>query len=76
MTAAATDMRVPLDAVWDCLLPGVDNAGSPDDDQVLAERMRRLSLPVRPAIPVPDGPPWRSLMHRPGYRLCRVEPRS
>jgi hypothetical protein len=45
MTAAATDMRAPLDAVWDCLLPGVDGAGSPEDDQVLAERIRRLSLP-------------------------------
>jgi len=45
MTAAATDMRAPLDAVWDCLLPGVNRAGSPEDDQVLAGRMRRLCLP-------------------------------
>jgi CubicO group peptidase (beta-lactamase class C family) len=45
MTAAASDMRVPLDAVWDCLLPGTAGAGSPEDDRVLAERMRRLSLP-------------------------------
>ncbi|MGH3303538.1 MAG: serine hydrolase domain-containing protein [Streptosporangiaceae bacterium] len=45
MTAAATDMRVPLDAVWDCLLPGVDGAESPEDDRALAERLRRLSLP-------------------------------
>jgi CubicO group peptidase (beta-lactamase class C family) len=45
MSAAATDMRVPLGAVWDCLLPGVGGAGSPAEDQVLAERMRRLSLP-------------------------------
>ena len=45
ITAAATDMRMPLNAVWDCLLPGVGGAGSPEDDQVLAERMRRLSLP-------------------------------
>ena len=45
MTAAATDMRVPLDAIWDCLLPGVNSAGRPEDDQVLADRMRRLSLP-------------------------------
>ena len=46
MTAAATDMQAPLDAVWDSLLPGMDNAGSPQDDQLLAERMRRLSLPL------------------------------
>lgn len=45
MTAAATDMQAQLDAVWDCLLPGANYAGSPDDDQVLAHRMRRLSLP-------------------------------
>jgi hypothetical protein len=46
MTAAATDMRVPLDEIWQCLLPGIDSAGSPQDDQMLAERMRRLSLPL------------------------------
>lgn len=46
MTAAATDMQAPLDAVWDSLLPGIDSAGSPQDDQLLAERMRRLSLPL------------------------------
>ncbi len=44
MTAAAADMRVPLDAVWDCLLPGVGGAGSSEDDQMLAERTRRLAL--------------------------------
>jgi hypothetical protein len=30
---------------WDWLLPGVDGTANPEDDQVLAERMRRLSLP-------------------------------
>lgn len=45
MTAATTDMQVPLDAVWDCLLPGLSRAGSHEDDQALAERMRSLSLP-------------------------------
>jgi hypothetical protein len=45
MTAAAADMRAPLDAVWDCLLPEAGGAGSPADDQALAGRMRRLSLP-------------------------------
>lgn len=45
MTAAVTDMQAPLDAVWDCLLPGVDRPGSPDDDEMLAQRLRGLSLP-------------------------------
>lgn len=53
ITAAATDMRVPLGAVWDCLLPGVDVAGSPEDDLVLVERMRRLSLPRATGEPGP-----------------------
>ncbi|WP_258725642.1 serine hydrolase domain-containing protein [Cellulomonas sp. NS3] len=33
-----------LDALWECLLPGLDAATSPEDDEALAERMRRLSL--------------------------------
>jgi CubicO group peptidase (beta-lactamase class C family) len=45
MTCATTDLQAPLDAVWDCLLPGADAAGSPADDQVLIERLRQLSLP-------------------------------
>lgn len=57
MTAATTDLQAPLDAVWDCLLPGVDYAGSPEDDQVLAERMRRLSLPQEAG----DSGPGRSV---------------
>ena len=31
-------------AVWDCLLPGLDNPGSARDDEVLADRLRRLSF--------------------------------
>jgi hypothetical protein len=45
MTAATTDLQAPLDAIWDCLLPGTAGTGRRDDDHVLAERMRRLSLP-------------------------------
>ena len=45
ITAATTDLQAPLDAVWDCLLPGMGGSGSPEDDHALAERMRRLSLP-------------------------------
>jgi CubicO group peptidase (beta-lactamase class C family) len=31
-------------ALWDCLLPGLDDPGSSRDDEILAERLRRLSL--------------------------------
>ncbi|UZN03761.1 serine hydrolase domain-containing protein [Cellulomonas sp. S1-8] len=34
-----------LDALWECLLPGLDAADSARDDEVLAERLRSLSLP-------------------------------
>lgn len=38
----------PTDALpglfWDCLFPGLDDPGSAEDDEVLAERLRRLSL--------------------------------
>ena len=47
MTAAATDMQAALDAVWDCLLPGVDDtAPAPNDEAALAQRLRELSLPL------------------------------
>jgi hypothetical protein len=53
MTAAATDLQAPLDAVWDCLLPGAERAGSPGGDQVLAERLPRLALPLVTGEPGP-----------------------
>ena len=40
-----------LDAVWECLLPGIERADGPADDDALAERLRTLALP----LPVPDG---------------------
>ncbi|MFF8357708.1 serine hydrolase domain-containing protein [Streptomyces chartreusis] len=33
-----------LDAMWECLLPGVDHPGSAQDDEILADRLRQLSL--------------------------------
>ncbi len=45
MTSATDDLQAPLDAVWDCLLPAATGRGSTAADQVLAERLRRLSLP-------------------------------
>ncbi|WP_436531950.1 serine hydrolase domain-containing protein [Actinoplanes sp. HUAS TT8] len=45
-TGAHTQSQVVLDAIWECLLPGIDQADP--DDAILADRLRRLSLdPVR-----------------------------
>ncbi|KQR08623.1 serine hydrolase [Cellulomonas sp. Leaf334] len=33
-----------LDALWECLLPGMDAAGDPKEDDALADRLRQLSL--------------------------------
>jgi CubicO group peptidase (beta-lactamase class C family) len=46
MTAATTDERQTLDAIGECLLPGLDHADSPQDDELLAARLRRLTLPM------------------------------
>jgi CubicO group peptidase (beta-lactamase class C family) len=49
-----------LSALWECLLPGLDDAGSTRDDDILAERLRRLSL-----APVPGSAgPQRSVKAR------------
>lgn len=53
---AQTEAQEVLDAVWECLLPGLDGAASAQDDildLLLAERMRRLSLPT---VPGSSGP--------------------
>lgn len=42
-----------LDAVWECLLPGVDHAGSSRDDEILADQLLRLALPT---VPGSSGP--------------------
>lgn len=34
-----------LDAIWECLLPGMDRAGSAQEDQALVDRLRALALP-------------------------------
>ncbi|GAA1585038.1 hypothetical protein GCM10009789_43390 [Kribbella sancticallisti] len=38
---------------WDCLLPGLDDAGSARDDEILADRLRRLSLAPVPGSAAP-----------------------
>ncbi|MFC4531139.1 serine hydrolase domain-containing protein [Sphaerisporangium dianthi] len=48
VTGGHTQAQAMLDAIWECLLPGVDHAASTRDDEILADRLRRLSLaPVR-----------------------------
>ncbi|MFG2358443.1 hypothetical protein [Streptomyces sp. NPDC048521] len=44
VTGGHTQAQAVLDALWECLLPGVEDAGSTSDDEVLAARLRRLSL--------------------------------
>ncbi|EGX59258.1 beta-lactamase [Streptomyces zinciresistens K42] len=42
------DRQAVLDALWECLLPGLGHTGSSRDDEILADRLRGLSLhPVR-----------------------------
>jgi CubicO group peptidase (beta-lactamase class C family) len=62
VTAQAEAQDV-LDAVWDCLLPGVDQAGSARDDEILADRLEGLSLPL-PTLPGSSGPGRRSISAR------------
>jgi len=38
--------QVVLDALWECLLPGLDAPGTVQDDDALADRLRHLSLPT------------------------------
>lgn len=44
VTGAVPEGFTVLDPLWDCLLPGMDEAGSTRDDEIVAERLRRLSL--------------------------------
>ncbi len=37
-----------IDAIWECLLPGIDHPGSARDNEVLTDRQRGLSLPLVP----------------------------
>jgi len=41
-------------ALWDALLPGLDSPGSAQDDEILAERLRRLSFPPLPGSADPS----------------------
>jgi CubicO group peptidase (beta-lactamase class C family) len=41
-------------AVWDCLLPGLDDPASTRDDEILADRLRRLSFAPVPGSAAPE----------------------
>ncbi|MFF4895858.1 serine hydrolase domain-containing protein [Streptomyces sp. NPDC001068] len=43
VTAQGESQEV-FDALWECLLPAVNHAGNARDDEILAHRLRRLSL--------------------------------
>jgi len=53
VTGAHTQSQAVLDAIWECLLPGVDHADSAHDDATLAERLQRLQLPPVPGSVAP-----------------------
>jgi CubicO group peptidase (beta-lactamase class C family) len=48
LTCATMNEQSALDAIWECLLPGLDQADSTGEDEILADRLRRLSLPPVP----------------------------
>lgn len=54
VTGAHSEAQAVLDAIRECLLPDVQDAGSAPDDAVLADRLRRLSLPPVPGSAAPE----------------------
>jgi CubicO group peptidase (beta-lactamase class C family) len=44
LTCATINEQATFDAIWECLLPGLDRPASARDDEALADRLRRLSL--------------------------------
>ncbi|WP_437628233.1 hypothetical protein [Sorangium sp. So ce1151] len=54
VTGAMTQGEAVLDPLWECLLPGLDHAGSARDDEILADRLRRLSFAPVPGSAAPE----------------------
>jgi CubicO group peptidase (beta-lactamase class C family) len=50
---ADSPAQVVLDTIWECLLPGVHGADDAGDDELLTERLRRLSFPPVPGSAEP-----------------------
>jgi CubicO group peptidase (beta-lactamase class C family) len=53
LTGATIQDHLMLDALWDCLLPGLDHPDHTRDDELLAERLRRLSFAPVPGAAAP-----------------------
>ncbi|MEV0313592.1 serine hydrolase domain-containing protein [Nonomuraea fuscirosea] len=51
---AQGEAQAVLDAVWECLLPGVGQSDDAGDDAILADRLRRLSLAPVPGSAAPE----------------------
>lgn len=54
VTAAVEQTDELPGAFWDCLLPGLDDVGSAGDDELLADRLRRLSFAPVPGSAAPE----------------------
>ncbi|AVT41057.1 serine hydrolase [Plantactinospora sp. BB1] len=54
VTGAITQGEVMPAVLWDCLLPGLDEPVSAREDEILAERLRRLSLTPVPGAAAPE----------------------
>ncbi|MEE1929367.1 serine hydrolase domain-containing protein [Streptomyces sp. TRM 70351] len=54
VTGAVPQAEAVLGPLWECLLPGLDQAGSTRDDEILAGRLRRLSLEPVPGSAAPE----------------------
>jgi CubicO group peptidase (beta-lactamase class C family) len=54
VTGGHTQAQAMLDAIWDCLLPGLDQAGNTRNDEILADRLRRLSFVPLAGFAAPD----------------------
>ena len=69
VVTSALDERQPIPgAFWDFLLPGLDHPDTPEDDQILADHLHRLSIPlstgsrtpIHAVAPTPSATPTRS----------------
>jgi hypothetical protein len=54
LTNANTQTAAIPDAIWNCLQPGMDNPGSARDDELLADRLRGLALPLVSGSAAPE----------------------
>jgi CubicO group peptidase (beta-lactamase class C family) len=54
LTSATINEQAIFDAMWDCLLPGLDHGLSTRDDEILADRLRRLSMAPVPGTAAPE----------------------